>query len=402
MSLIAVTYRIVYDRAIGAPGHGKDEVDGLNAVDKRFISDKMSLVVTPEANESSKRVAPEAMVEGVSKSIAHEAARLCSDMARVEGVKSEGKYQKRETNASMKKRHYHVHEIDSTEHLNLQMTCKPFLTGRNQTGNGLKSMYNIRADPDLGLGRVAVRRIPCACEACRHQLMQDWDPNVEAEEQNRYVRSTTCLLWGIFEGLNVWNIVQLLPGKDNDDEEIQTIHRIVLDAKIESLCVEEDKIGAFQTEDPDSDGYYLVKWTSKPYRLKEARELTEYSPPILVAKGELVADAVYFNQVPRAPRWYTPAEIATTVRLQQVILANFVLVDNEQLPNTCNKSEAKRKGARKVSEYDHCRLLDEISRMDILEFVEDEDDIMDCSGGEGEEQSMDEDDEESDSEASES
>jgi hypothetical protein len=174
--------------------------------------------------------------------------------------------------------------------------------------------------------------------------MQDWDPNVEAEEQNRYVSSTKCLLWGIFEGLNDWNIVQLLPEKDNDDKEIQTIHRIVLDAKIKSLCVEEDKIGAFQTDDPDSDGYYLVKWTTKPYRLKEACKLTEYSPSIIVAKGKLVADVVYFNQVPRAPHWYTPAEIATTARLQQVILANLVLMDNEQLPNTYNKLEAKRKG----------------------------------------------------------
>jgi hypothetical protein len=189
-----------------------------------------------------------------------------------------------------------------------------------------------------------------------------------------------CLLWGIFEGLNDWNIVQLLPGKDNDDGEIQTIHQMVLEAKIESLCVEEDMIGAFQTEDPDSDGYYLVKWASKPYCLREARELTKYSPPILVAKGELVPEAVYFNQLLRAPRWYTPAEIATTVCLQQVILANLVLVDNEQLPKNCNKREAKRKGTQKVSEYDHCRLLDEISRMDILEFVEDEDDILDCSG----------------------
>jgi hypothetical protein len=54
----------------------------------------MSLVVTPEANDSSKQVSLEAMVEGVSKSIAEEAACLCSDMACMEGVKSEGKYQK--------------------------------------------------------------------------------------------------------------------------------------------------------------------------------------------------------------------------------------------------------------------------------------------------------------------
>ncbi len=40
--------------------------------------------------------------------------------------------------------------------------------------------------------------------------------------------------------------------------------------------------------------------------------------------------------------------------------------------------------------------------MDILEFVENEDDIMDCSGSEGKQQSMDEEDEESDLEALES
>jgi hypothetical protein len=42
-----------------------------------------------------------------------------------------------------------------------------------------------------------------------------------------------------------------------------------------------------------------------------------------------------------------------------------------------------------VSEQDHGRLLDEITRMEILEFVEDKDDIMDHSGSEGELQSMD-------------
>jgi hypothetical protein len=84
---------------------------------------------------------------------------MCSDMTRIEGVKSEGKYQKREASAAMKKRQYHVHEENSTEHINLNMKCQPFLTS-NETCNGLKAMYNIRADPDLGLGRVLVRRIP--------------------------------------------------------------------------------------------------------------------------------------------------------------------------------------------------------------------------------------------------
>jgi hypothetical protein len=37
LSLLAASYSITIDRAIGAPGHGKDEVDGLNATDKRYI-----------------------------------------------------------------------------------------------------------------------------------------------------------------------------------------------------------------------------------------------------------------------------------------------------------------------------------------------------------------------------
>ncbi len=128
----------------------------------------------------------------------------------------------------------------------------------------------------------------------------------------------------------------------------------------------------------------------------------EYNPPIIVPKGGLVADVEYFNQVPRTQRWYTPTNICTTVRLQQVTLADLTLHDElggSRLRNTCNKAEARRKGAQRLSEHDHSRLLDEISRMEILEFDEDEDDIMDCSDSEEGEESMD-DDESSDSESS--
>jgi hypothetical protein len=69
-----------------------------------------------------------------------------------------------------------------------------------------------------------------------------------------------------------------------------------------------------------------------------------------------------------------------------------------QLTNTCNRIEARSKGAQRVSEHDHSRLLDEISRIEILEFDEDEDNIMDCLGSKGDQL---DDDESSDSESSE-
>jgi hypothetical protein len=61
-----------------------------------------------------------------------------------------------------------------------------------------------------------------------------------------------------------------------------------------------------------------------------------------------------------------------------------------RLPNTCNKTEARHKGAQRVSNHDNSRLLEEISRMEILKFDEDEDRIMDCLGNKGE-QSIDDD-----------
>jgi hypothetical protein len=47
MSMLAIQFAIIIDRAVGAPGHGKDEVDGLNAVDKRYLQTKMRVVTTP-------------------------------------------------------------------------------------------------------------------------------------------------------------------------------------------------------------------------------------------------------------------------------------------------------------------------------------------------------------------
>ena len=44
MSVMSQTYYIIIDRGISAPEHGKEVVDGLNAVDKRYIYQLMSKV----------------------------------------------------------------------------------------------------------------------------------------------------------------------------------------------------------------------------------------------------------------------------------------------------------------------------------------------------------------------
>ena len=47
--MLSQAFYIIIDRGISAPGHGRELVDGLNAVDKRFFSQLMSTVQLPSA-----------------------------------------------------------------------------------------------------------------------------------------------------------------------------------------------------------------------------------------------------------------------------------------------------------------------------------------------------------------
>ena len=47
MSVMSQCYSVIIDRGISAPGYGKQVVDGLNAVDKRYIYQLMSIFQLP-------------------------------------------------------------------------------------------------------------------------------------------------------------------------------------------------------------------------------------------------------------------------------------------------------------------------------------------------------------------
>ena len=375
LSYLAQKYDITIDRAIGAPGHGKDIVDGINATNKKYLASMMCMTGTPESNDSKKRMATESMTETASKSLAVEAQRLLSLDSRIQGVKGDKKHAKRESDSILKQRHYHVQDPDNVEFANWKF--KPVDLPE---GIGVMQCYNIRADPDLGLGKIALRRIPCACRGCRDQLAKPWQPNVAQSEQPRY-KTGNCDLAPIFAGgLNDWHItdVRQVTGEDDgeQEDELEEVNSRLLGGIATRMAerVSEGGIGVFQTEDPDTDGYYLVKWTTYPYTLQEDTLLKEYDPPQLVKAGELVCEGTYLNQVGRARQWYTPSALFTTVRMQQVIapcLALLPISTQNKLPNTCNKKEAKKYGAKRISNEDHDMLLDEINRRSILEYCED-------------------------------
>ena len=49
MSVLSQCYSIIIDQGISAPGHGKEVVDGINTIDKRYIYQLVSNVQLPRS-----------------------------------------------------------------------------------------------------------------------------------------------------------------------------------------------------------------------------------------------------------------------------------------------------------------------------------------------------------------
>jgi hypothetical protein len=165
----------------------------------------------------------------------------------------------------------------------------------------------------------------------------------------------------------------------NDDEaEEAQAYALKGNETINSEQVEMGNYGAFSTDDPEVDGYYIVQWTGDPHTLQEdlLLESTDCIP-----SGEIVCEARFSCKIPRANRWFIPEKegltgenLLTTVRMKQVVAPNLTLdelSDQNRLPNGCNRQQITPLGPVQLSEYQHCAVLDEIARVDELDCEED-------------------------------
>jgi hypothetical protein len=369
LSMLATEFNITINRAVGAPGHGKDLVDGLNACDKQYLKQMMMRITLPGNEETlgeDKKIIPYSVREREFASIAEEAARLCS-LDRNEGAKGDKKHKKREQASVMKKRIYHVRKREDV--LQEGLTMK--LEGLPSKGAhvGLLGRYNLYVDPELGVGKAMLRRIPCACAPCKEYTKRPWTPGVPEKDQPRFQQNRLCKYWEIFKGENDWILVQTTPKKGIDPLDIEQSQKEVLEGIMTRMAetIKEKNYGAVMTEDDNTNGYYLVRWASEPYASQEVTD--EW------AIGELVCDGTYLNPVGRARNWYTQGEDSVTLRVQHVVAANLQLEkpsDQVRLPSACNRTEALKKGATRLSDDSHMTILDEIDRRDILDYEEDD------------------------------
>ena len=97
--------------------------------------------------------------------------------------------------------------------------------------------------------------------------------------------------------------------------------------------------GAMKTDDPDTDGYYIVGWRSNVYT---TQDILDY-----VYADEMVCESRHWNPASKAEYWYTPIperKSETILRINQSLMVDIKLVEileNIKLPKGCNKKKAK-------------------------------------------------------------
>ena len=182
-------------------------------------------------------------------------------------------------------------------------------------------------------------------------------------------------MWSSYKGANDWKVCALVLKTEADKKEARESIRCILNAHIArmSLIMRKGEVGAVGTTNEAAMGYYLVKWLSEPCTL----QTDTAGMSGMIPAGTIVANALYFNRVQRAPHWYTPSGMTTMVKVKYVMRTGLQLQPistTNALTLACMRAEATRKKAMKVLPLDHETIMEEASKRDRLEYNKNDND----------------------------
>ena len=65
--------------------------------------------------------------------------------------------------------------------------------------------------------------------------------------------------------------------------------------------IEYNNMGAFQTSNKNTHGYYIVKWTGNAYTLQGKYKCHAFNTPDIIPEGELVCPAKFMTPIKNLP-----------------------------------------------------------------------------------------------------
>ena len=171
--------------------------------------------------------------DGKKTSFAEALVAILSDVTRKYGMKGAGKSAKREANAKVQERNYHVIDygnLDEEANAYIHIKDCDFVATGFAVGplnkmkklkdgikrrDGMADHYNFYACSQLGIGVVMSRRYPCGCPSCRSTLRLPWDRKVnDPIDQPRFQRAADCKLKEAVGDLNDWKVIRIAPPKE--------------------------------------------------------------------------------------------------------------------------------------------------------------------------------------------
>jgi hypothetical protein len=145
----------------------------------------------------------------IAVSPADECICLLSNPACLNGIKSKGMQSKREGRALVMCNNYMANSMMDVPPLPDYKVV--LLKGQF---NGIHAHYNIRMDPDHGMGWAVVHWVACGCCPCKDQLQRPWVLGGDITAQPCYTVNKDCESWPSYEGANNWKIVALVTKTD--------------------------------------------------------------------------------------------------------------------------------------------------------------------------------------------
>ena len=126
MSFMSQCYLIISDCGFSAPGHGKEVVDGLNAIGNRFIYKLISNVQLPGSKTFDSQILINSSTQNNDVSIAKEFEKTCLKSIRKHGVIDQGKYIKIASKRKWRDKEYHVQDNDDFAHKYVKIYCNTY------------------------------------------------------------------------------------------------------------------------------------------------------------------------------------------------------------------------------------------------------------------------------------
>ena len=135
--------------------------------------------------------------------------------------------------------------------------------------------------------------------------------------------------------LNKWHFIKVEPTADGErPAEVNAVMQEAITAysNLEAADIQVHRFGALDVDEADAqDGFYLIKWTRKPFTLQAPTQV-ECCDEGPMPAGTIVAEGIYWSRIGYAPGWYEPPDDANPPQKHlfwvQHLLKGDVLLDD--------------------------------------------------------------------------